>query len=51
MSTTEKAVESFVKYVEMGWETELAFDVAYDAVYDIVGAEEFLNMCQAAVSE
>ena len=47
----QHAVESFVKYIRMGWETELAFDVAYDSVYDMIGAEKFLNICQSEIAK
>ncbi len=44
-----QAVESFIKFIGYGWQTELAFDCCYDAVYDMIGAEDFLNLCQEAV--
>lgn len=42
-------VENFVKFVGSGWNTELAFDVCYDMICDLIDAEKFLNLCQRAV--
>ena len=45
-----KQVRNFVKFIKNGWSTELAFDVCYDMVYDLIDAEGFLNLCQKAVA-
>ena len=42
-------VQNFIKFVNSGWKTELAFDCCYDMIYDQIGAEEFLNLCQKSI--
>lgn len=51
MNTNEinRQAENFVKFVNLGRDTELAFDCCYDMVYDMIGKEAFLDLCQAAV--
>ena len=45
------AVKGFISLVVLGWQTQLAFDCSYDGVFNILGKEEFLDLCEAAVKE
>jgi len=45
-----KAINEFRHYILLGWETELSFNIAYDSIYDIIAEEDFLNLCQKAIS-
>jgi uncharacterized protein with von Willebrand factor type A (vWA) domain len=47
----QTAVNQFVTFVKLGWKTELAFECAYDQVYDEIGEEAFLNLCQAEIKK
>lgn len=50
ITAIDAAVHSFMTYVALQWETELAFRCAYDQVSDQIDAEAFLERCQAAVA-
>lgn len=45
------AVKRFLSYIRMNWDTDEAFEIAYDSVYDLIEKEEFLNLCQTAVKQ
>lgn len=45
------AVNRFISYIKMGWQTEESFEIAYDSVFDLIEKEQFLNNCQAACKE
>ncbi len=47
----KEAVQAFIRYVSLKWDTEMSFEIAYDSVYDIIGKEDFLNRCQQACNE
>lgn len=44
-----RQVVIFLKWVASGWPVELAFDTCYDMVYDMIGAEAFLDLCLEAI--
>jgi hypothetical protein len=47
----KKQLDNFIEYLILGWNTELAFEVCYDAVYDVINKEEFLNLCEKEVTK
>jgi hypothetical protein len=42
-------IKSFAYYVTLGWDVELAFECAYDTVYDVIEKEAFIDRCQQSV--
>lgn len=44
----KSAISQFIAFIKLGWATEIAFECAYDQVYDIIGKEKFLDLCQSA---
>lgn len=45
--SVQEAVAGFLTLTTVnGWETELAFECSYDAVYDEISEEDFLNAIQ-----
>lgn len=50
-SEINAAASRFITYIRMGWEVEESFEIAYDSVFDIIGKEDFLSLCQVEVKK
>jgi len=40
------AVNGFIILVINGWDVELAFTCMYDTVFDLIGIDSFITLCQ-----
>jgi hypothetical protein len=44
-----KAALDAMSYIASGWNIETAVACAHDAVYDVIGMNEFINVVQAEI--